>query len=88
MRSLSWGPSSSSSAPRLIALPSSSEISPRTSLWAWRISIGLPPFAAGLMSRALRLEYDDVADPITEVPAPASASNDVMAAVDSAAKPG
>ncbi len=35
-----------------------------------------------VMSRALRLEYDDVDDPITEVPAPASASNDVMAAVD------
>lgn len=34
------------------------------------------------MSRALRLEYDDVDDPITEVPAPANASNDVMAAVD------
>ena len=49
MRSLSWADSSSSSAPRLIALPSSSEISPRTSLWAWRISIGLPPFAAGLI---------------------------------------
>jgi alkylhydroperoxidase family enzyme len=37
-----------------------------------------------VMSRALRLEYDDVDDPITEVPAPASASNDVMAAVDQA----
>jgi alkylhydroperoxidase family enzyme len=40
-----------------------------------------------VMSRALRLEYDDVDDPITEVPAPAStssASNDVMAAVDRA----
>ena len=36
------------------------------------------------MSRALRLEYDDVDDPITEVPAPASASNDVMAVVDRA----
>jgi alkylhydroperoxidase family enzyme len=36
------------------------------------------------MSRALRLEYDDVDDPITEVPAPANASDDVMAAVDRA----
>jgi alkylhydroperoxidase family enzyme len=39
------------------------------------------------MSRALRLEYDDVADPITEVPAPAAAapaSSDVMAMVDRA----
>jgi alkylhydroperoxidase family enzyme len=35
-----------------------------------------------IMSRALRLEYDDVDDPITEVPAPASASTDVMAMVD------
>ena len=34
------------------------------------------------MSRALRLEYDDVDDPITEVPAPAGAAADVMAAVD------
>ncbi len=34
------------------------------------------------MSRALRLEYDDVDDPITEVPAPEGASQDVMAAVD------
>ena len=33
-----------------------------------------------VISRALRLEYDDVDDPITEVPAPA-ASNDPMAAV-------
>jgi alkylhydroperoxidase family enzyme len=39
-----------------------------------------------VMSRALRLEYDDVDDPITEVPAPASASNDVMAAVDRASR--
>jgi alkylhydroperoxidase family enzyme len=39
-----------------------------------------------VMSRALRLEYDDVEDPITEVPAPANASNDVMAAVDRAPK--
>jgi len=36
------------------------------------------------MSRALRLEYDDVDDPITEVPAPEGASLDVMSAVDSA----
>jgi len=34
------------------------------------------------MSRALRLEFDDVDDPITEVPAPDGASSDVMAAVD------
>jgi hypothetical protein len=34
------------------------------------------------MSRALRLEYDDVDDPIVEVPAPEGASTDVMAAVD------
>jgi alkylhydroperoxidase family enzyme len=39
-----------------------------------------------IMSRALRLEYDDVDDPTTEVPAPADASNDVMAAVDRAAE--
>lgn len=38
------------------------------------------------MSRALRLEYDDVDDPVTEVPAPEGASLDVMAAVDSADK--
>lgn len=37
------------------------------------------------MSRALRLEFDDVDDPITEVPAPEGASLDVMAAVDEAA---
>ena len=36
------------------------------------------------MSRALRLEYDDVDDPITEVPAPEGASMDVMSAVDAA----
>jgi len=36
------------------------------------------------MSRALRLEYDDVDDPITEVAAPEGASTDVMAAVDAA----
>ena len=34
------------------------------------------------MSRALRLEYDDVDDPVVEVPAPDGASTDVMAAVD------
>ncbi len=34
------------------------------------------------MCRALRLEFDDVDDPITEVPAPEGASIDVMAAVD------
>jgi alkylhydroperoxidase family enzyme len=38
------------------------------------------------MSRALRLEYDDVDDPITEVPAPEGASMDVMAAVDEVEK--
>ena len=37
-----------------------------------------------VMSRALRLEYDDVDDPVTEVPAPDGASMDVMAAVDAA----
>ncbi|MEM7411400.1 MAG: carboxymuconolactone decarboxylase family protein [Myxococcota bacterium] len=36
------------------------------------------------MCRALRLEYDDVDDPITEVPAPEGASLDVMSAVDAA----
>jgi alkylhydroperoxidase family enzyme len=34
------------------------------------------------MSRALRLEYDDVAERVVEVPAPAAASQDVMAVVD------
>lgn len=34
------------------------------------------------MSRALRLEYDDVDDPITEIPAPDGESMDVMAVVD------
>ena len=34
------------------------------------------------MCRALRLEFDDVDDPITEVPAPDGAATDVMAAVD------
>jgi len=35
-----------------------------------------------VMSRALRLEYDDVDDPIVEIAAPANASSDVMAMVD------
>jgi alkylhydroperoxidase family enzyme len=34
--------------------------------------------------RALRLEYDDIDDPITEVPAPECSAMDVMAAVDAA----
>lgn len=34
------------------------------------------------MSRALRLEFDDVDDPITEVPAPEGAAVDAMAVVD------
>lgn len=34
------------------------------------------------MCRALRLEFDDVDDPIAEVPAPGAGSLDVMAAVD------
>ena len=34
------------------------------------------------MCRALRLEFDDVDDPITEVPGPDGGSLDVMAAVD------
>ena len=34
------------------------------------------------MSRALRLEYDDVAERIVEIAAPANASNDVMNMVD------
>jgi hypothetical protein len=34
------------------------------------------------MSRALRLEYDDVDDPVTEVPAPEGATADVMGMVD------
>ncbi len=34
------------------------------------------------MCRALRLEFDDVDDPITEVPAPEGASQDEMAVVD------
>lgn len=36
-----------------------------------------------VMSRALRLEYDDVDDRIVEVPAPGEGSQDVMAMVDS-----
>jgi alkylhydroperoxidase family enzyme len=39
-----------------------------------------------IMSRALRLEYDDVDDPMVEVPMPAGASNDVMSMVDGATK--
>jgi len=35
-----------------------------------------------VMSRALRLEYDDVHDPIVEVAAPSAASADVMSMVD------
>lgn len=35
-----------------------------------------------IMSRALRLEYDDVPDPVTEVPAPVGATADVMGMVD------
>ena len=34
------------------------------------------------MSKALRLEFDDVDDPITEVPAPEGADDDAMAVVD------
>jgi alkylhydroperoxidase family enzyme len=37
-----------------------------------------------IMSRALRLEYDDVDDPTVEVPAPGQASSDVMSMVDRA----
>jgi len=36
------------------------------------------------MCRALRLEYDDVDDPISEVPAPDGSAADVMAVVDAA----
>jgi hypothetical protein len=39
------------------------------------------------MSRALRLEYDDVDDPITEVPAPERTSIGVMQMVDDADRP-
>jgi alkylhydroperoxidase family enzyme len=35
-----------------------------------------------VMSRALRLEYDDVEDPVVEVPAPEGTSADVMGMVD------
>ncbi|MDZ7588847.1 MAG: carboxymuconolactone decarboxylase family protein [Parasphingorhabdus sp.] len=35
-----------------------------------------------VMSRALRLEFDDVDEPLTEVPAPAGATADVMGMVD------
>lgn len=35
-----------------------------------------------VMSRALRLEYDDVDDPVVEVPAPEGTSADVMGMVD------
>ena len=35
-----------------------------------------------VMSRALRLEYDDIDDPIVEVAAPSGASSDVMGMVD------
>jgi hypothetical protein len=34
------------------------------------------------MSRALRLEYDDVDEPIVEIAAPKGASTDVMSMVD------
>ena len=34
------------------------------------------------MSRALRLEYDELTDPVAEVPAPESGLMDVMAVVD------
>jgi hypothetical protein len=36
----------------------------------------------GSPRRALRLEYDDVDDPVTEVPAPEGATADVMGMVD------
>jgi len=36
------------------------------------------------MCRALRLEFDDVDDPVTEVPAEGAAASDVMAVVDAA----
>ena len=41
-----------------------------------------------VMSKALRLEYDDVDDRITEVPAPEGASADVMGMVDRRSKKG
>jgi alkylhydroperoxidase family enzyme len=37
-----------------------------------------------VMSRALRLEYDDIEEGIVEIPAPGEASQDVMGAVDRA----
>ena len=39
-----------------------------------------------IMSRPLRPEYDDVDDPVVEVPRPGSGSSDVMAMVDKAAE--
>ena len=39
-----------------------------------------------IMSRALRLEYDDVDDPTVEVPMPSAATSDVMAMVDRPAR--
>ena len=35
-----------------------------------------------IMSRALRLEYDDVEDPVVEIAAPGDAAQDVMSVVD------
>jgi alkylhydroperoxidase family enzyme len=35
-----------------------------------------------IMSRALRLEYDDVEDPVVEIAAPGDAAQDVMSMVD------
>jgi alkylhydroperoxidase family enzyme len=40
------------------------------------------------MSRALRLEYDDVDEPVLEIPAPGDDSADAMAAVDRAQEDG
>ncbi len=54
MRSLSCAVSSRSSAPWSIAFASNSETAPRVSLTAWRSRIGLPPFAPGFDSIALR----------------------------------
>ena len=39
-----------------------------------------------VMSRALRLEYDDVEDPVIETPAPEGATADVMDMVDNRKK--
>ena len=39
-----------------------------------------------VMSRALKLEFDDVPDPVTEVPAPDGATADVMGMVDNRKK--